>query len=159
MKKGEFSKALEDLEQLKETVYNAQVESIATEKDIDAIRHIESIIKEIGGMDKPIRPSLDEIESIDPDMMNFQDSKFFKTTEKEFLEMQAEDQKTYLKWLLNQVASKNVVEALMQNYPNLDNWYITVKGSWNKPMLVRSTNDTGMRCLLRRISYLVRTLK
>ena len=158
MKKGEFSKALEELEQLKETVYNAQVESIATEKDIDAIRHIESIIKEIG-MDKPIQPSLDEIESIDFDMVPYRDSKFFKTTEKEFLEMQAEDQKTYLKWLLNQVASKNVVEALMQNYPNLDNWYITVKGSWNKSMLVRSTNDTGMRCLLRRISYLVRALK
>lgn len=158
MNKEELNNALEDLELLKETVYNAQVEGVATEKDIDAIHHIASIFKEIN-RDQTIQPSLDEIESIDPDMMNFRDSKFFKTTEKEFLEMQAEDQKTYLKWLLNQVASKNVVEAMMHNYPNLDNWYITVKGSWNKPMLVRSTNDTGMRCLLRRISYLVRALK
>ena len=158
MNKEELNNALEDLELLKETVYNAQVEGVATEKDIDAIHHIASIFKEIN-RDQTIQPSLDEIESIDFDMVPYRDSKLFRTTEKEFREMGAEDQKAYLTWLLSQVASKNIVETLMQNYPNLDNWYITVKGSWNKPMLVRSTNDTGMRCLLRRISYLVRTLK
>lgn len=158
MNKEKINKALEDLEALKETIYNAQVESIATEKDFDALRRIESIIKGID-MDESIRPSLDEIESIDFDMVPYRDSKLFRTTEKEFWEMESDDQKAYLTWLLSQVASKSVVETLMQDYPNLDNWYVSVKNSWDRVMIVRSTNDVGVRCLLRRISYLVRALK